>query len=234
MPFSFRLCAILLFASLSAACGAKSKGTDTFTTAAASRAVVASPELPGTPMAVCPRLAEVGLAASSYAVDGGFALELGTFDEAFAEELRTRAAAQIELQRALEVQLETVVAEKRDDGDGIYIRFMHDDELLLDQVADILERGVNKRPAAARRVSFRRDAGYVDMQLPNGGRMITAKTDEAARDTVRKWTNREPTALEFISTDAGFKIEVRSSDSERIDDLRTDAIQEIFLCPQHD
>lgn len=225
------LLAAALLLGVGAACGGKAaQSADATASVVASRYTVATPELPGTPLVVCPRFIQEGIVASSYAIENGFAFEVASLDETTAQMLQETAATRIESQRVIEAQLQRVRAEQQDEGQGVFIRFFHDDTDILDILADILQRGIDKRPAAARRVDIRRGDGFVDMQLPPGGPLITSKTNEAARETVQKWTDREPTGLSYEATGNGIKVEVRSSDRERINDLRSDVLEDFLRC----
>lgn len=224
---------VLLCCAFSLACGGASK-QQAATSAAAAQAstmnALPTPELSGTPVPVCPRLAAQGVGASSFAVDGGFAIDLGTFDEELAEQLRSQSEEYVEARSALEQALQHVQASQHDDGQGIYIRFEHPNAELLEQLSHILQAGIDKRPAAARRVTIRQNEGNVEMQLPGGGPLITARTNDAAKDTVQKWTDREPTDLQVEDIEHGVRITIRSSDRERLDDLRHDATEALFTC----
>lgn len=222
---------LLAFALISA-CGAKQETG----ASAQTRAFVAqgppleAPELPGTTIPVCPELAHKGLAASSYPVGNGFAIELGSYDDEMRATLQESLHERVDTRQELEHAFEHVKATKHDDGNGIYIRFEHEDAQVLEELKDILQQGIDRRPAASRRVNLRSDDQSVEMQLPGGGPLITARTDSAAKETIGKWTDRAPTVLTYEETEYGARLQVQSHDQERLDELRKDIIEAIFAC----
>lgn len=228
----FCLSAALLFSALVAACGTPKAHKTLVAEAQRAQTVVDVPTLEGTPVPVCPTLVDHGLVASSYAIDEGFALVLGTYDEALLTAIRTRVADEQLEQQAIEAQLAEVRAEKHDDGNGIYIRFLHDDESTLDAVEALLREGIEKRPAAARRVDIHRSPGVVDMQLPAGGPLITSRTSSAADDTVARWSPRNPTRVEVEYGEDRVIIHIQSDDQERLGELRQDTLNRIFSCEE--
>lgn len=228
----FFLSGALLLSAFAAACA--SPEANDAVTAHAQRAQMAvnAPTLEGTPVPVCPALVERGLVASSYAIDEGFALVLASYNEELLDAIRTRAADEQLEQQAMEAQLAEVRAEKHDEGNGIFIRFLHDDEATLDAVEALLREGVEKRPAAARRVDMRRSSGIVDMQLPSGGPLITSRTSSAADDAVARWNPRTPTRVEIEYGEDTIVIQIQTDDQERLGELRQKTLNRMFSCEE--
>lgn len=223
--------ALLSFALVNG-CGAKQETAASAQTHAfvAQGPAQAAPELEGTALTVCPQLAHEGLAASSYPVDNGFAIVLGSYDPVMRTELQEALRERVQARQEIERAFAQVRATKHDDGHGIYIRFEHEDHHVLQELQEVLQQGIDRRPAAARRVNLRSDEHSVEMQLPAGGPLITARTDAAANDSVAKWTNRQPTEFTYQDTEHGARLEVRSHDQERLDELRKDIVEAIFRC----
>lgn len=189
-----------------------------------------APDLEGTSIPVCPELAYQGLAASTYDIDNGFVIELGIYDEDRRAELQENMAESAEQRQQIEYAFEDVVATKHDDGQGIYIRFEHPEDGVRALLADILQKGIDSRPAAAKRVSIRQLDDRVEMQLPSGGPFITSRTSAAADDTVEKWTDRTPTEISYTATAYGGAVHFQSDDDERIDELRNDMVASVLAC----
>lgn len=216
------LSSALLLGALVSACGANNVSS-------VAQPSVAAPALSGTPVPVCERLLNRPFVAASSSVDGGISFEFASFDEALIEQLQFIGAANAEAFVAIEESFRGVKATRHDSDAGYFVRFEHDDEATLDHVHALLFRNVQRRPAAARRVAFRREAGYVDMQFP-GGALIAARTAEAANETVQKWTEREPTQLELENTPHGIRVTFLAEDGERFDTIREDILAKIGEC----
>lgn len=222
----------LLSVALISGCSA----TQETTASAQTQALIAqgptqdAPELPGTAIPVCAELAHKGLAASSYPIDNGFAIELGAYDDDIRTNLQQMVSERVDARQAIEEAFADVKATKHDDGHGIYVRFEHEDAEVLDQLKDVLQQGIDSRPAASRRVTLRRGDQRVEMQLPSGGPLITSKTDSAAKDTVSKWTDRAPTVFTYEENEHGATLRVQSHDQDRLDELRKDIVGAIFSC----
>lgn len=189
-----------------------------------------APALTGTKLAVCPELAQQGVAVAGRSIDQGFSIEFGVYDEQLREQLQNLSFEEVDLRNTLEDAFQYVKATKHDDGSGIYIRFEHESDAILTELKDILQNGIDKRPAAARRVQLRQEDGKVEMQLPAGGPLITSKTDSAAEETLEKWTDRTPTRFAFELTEYGAYVTIQHEDDERIEELREDILNQIFAC----
>lgn len=213
----------LLFAAFASACGAKQ------TTTSVAQPSVAAPYLEGSPLEVCERLRNLPLVAAARPVDGGMAFEFASYDQEMIERLQFIADANIEGFVAQEEAFRGVNATRHESPEGYFVRFTHSDEATLDRLHSLLFRNVQRRPAAARRVTFRREAGLVDMQLP-GGALVAARTSEAANEAVQKWTEREPTQLQVENTEYGIRVTFLSDDAERFETIREDIAAKIGQC----
>lgn len=221
---------LLAFGLLASACGA-SQNTGV-REASFTQSVVPTPTLTGTPVPVCERLALQGVVSSSSVLEDGVVFEIAALDPALRARIRAIAADDVAAIQNLEARFQSVHAVHDDVGSGVFVRFTADESETLDALAETLQRGINRRSAAARRVSILREDGYVDMQMPNGGPLITSKTSEAARETVQKWTNRTPTPVSMEDTQHGVRIVVGTRDADRLDDLRERFLHEVFACEE--
>lgn len=221
---------LLAFGLMASACGAPQN--QSIRASAFTQSAVPTPQLSGTPIPVCERLALEGVVASSTVLDEGVVFEIGAMSAELQDRLRSVAAAEVAAVVDQEARFQGVHATQDDVGNGIFVRFTANDDQTLDELADTLQRGIDRRPAAARRVTILREATHVDMQLPNGGPLITSKTSEAARDAVQKWTDRAPTPVSVDDSPYGVRILVGTRDSDRLDDFRERFIREVFTCEE--
>lgn len=219
-------------AALLMACGAhqRTEANAQHHAAVATTPAKPAPALSGTKLAVCPELAQQGVAAAGRSIEHGFSIEFGVYDEQLREKLQNLSFEEVDLRNTQEDAFRHVKATQHDDGDGIYIRFEHESDAILTELKNILQSGIDRRPAAARRVHLRQEDGKVEMQLPAGGPLITSKTDSAAKETIQKWTDRSPTRFAFELTEYGAYVTIQHEDDERIEELRENILNELFAC----
>lgn len=219
----------LAFAVTLMACGSKQGANASSQSHASTRTSGDIPSLEGDEVKVCGELKNNGVVAAKQSVRGGAAFDIASNNDDVLDSLRDTANETTDARQKLEDALKEVKASKHDDGNGIYVRFVHDDEDVLNAVKDILQHGVNQNPQARKRVDIKKEDGHIIMQLPNGGALISSKTDSAANETVEKWTDRTPAKLSYEETDQGARVTVETDD-DRIDEIQKNVIEPMLGC----
>lgn len=189
-----------------------------------------TPHLDGDALEVCGDLKEDGVVASKESIHGGMVVHLAAADHDVQTTLQDLAEKSIDERQDLEDAFKQVKASQHNDGSGVYIRFEHDDSEVLSAVKDIVQHGVNQNAQAKKRVKIKDDDGSIIMQLPDGGRLVQSKTESAAKDTVDKWTDRTPTDLSYETTDQGARIEIKSEDDDRFDEIQENVFAPLLGC----